>query len=94
MPFFVDDVFLRTLGVSIPPFDMLWLMEQIRDHALQEQYNPEKIADQMKENRLLYEFGEINKEEYEKINEELNHQLKIANRVNNMDINKRVDILG
>ena len=94
MPFFVDDVFLRMLGISIPPFDMIWVVEQLRDCALQGQYNPEKIGDQIKENRLLYEFGEIAKEEYEKVNDELNHQLKIANRVNNMNLNQRVDILG
>lgn len=94
MPFFVDDVFLRMLGLSIPPFDMIWVVEQLRDRVLQEQYNSEKISDQIKENRLLYEFGEITKEEYEKINDELNHQLKIANQVNSMNLNQRVDILG
>ncbi|MDI6855314.1 MAG: gas vesicle protein GvpG [Candidatus Thermoplasmatota archaeon] len=94
MPFFVDDAFLRMLGISIPPFDMIWLVEQIRDHTLQEVYNPDKINDQLKENRLLYEFGEISKEEYERRNNVLNHNLKIANRVNSMNLNKRMDILG
>ena len=94
MVFFADDAFLRMLGISIPPFDMIWLMEQIEDYALREKYDPEKIGDQIKENRLLYEFGEITKEEYEKINDELNHQLKIANQVINMNLNQRVDILG
>ncbi|MDI6708609.1 MAG: gas vesicle protein GvpG [Candidatus Thermoplasmatota archaeon] len=94
MPFFVDDAFLRMLGISIPPFDMIWLVEQIRDHTLQEVYNPDKINDQLKENRLLYEFGEISKEEYERRNNLLNHNLKIANRVNSMNLNKRMDILG
>jgi len=94
MPFFVDDAVLRMLGISIPPFDMIWVVEQLRDRILQEQYNPEKISDQIKENRLLYEFGEIIKDEYEKINDKLNHQLKIANRVNNMNLKQRIDILG
>lgn len=94
MPFFVDDIFLRALGISIPPFDMIWLMEQIRDHAYREIYNPEKISDQIKENRMLYEFGEMTKEEYERNNEKLNHQLKIANQVNEMNLNNRMDILG
>ena len=93
MPFFVDDVFLRMLGISIPPFDMIWVVEQLRDRILQEQYNLEKISDQIKENRLLYEFGEVTKEEYEKINDELNRQLKIANRINNMNLKQRIDIL-
>lgn len=94
MPFFVDDAFLRMLGLSIPPFDMIWLVEQVRDRVLQEQYDSEKIGDQLKENRLLYEFGEIDKEEYENNNKTLNHQLKVANRVNNMNLNQRADILG
>ena len=94
MPFFVDDIFLRALGISIPPFDMIWLMEQIRDHAYREIYNPEKISDQIKENRMLYEFGEMTKEEYERNNEKLHHQLKIANQVNEMNLNNRMDILG
>jgi hypothetical protein len=94
MPFIVDDVFLRMLGVSIPPFDMIWLTEQIRDHAYREMYNPEKINDQLKEIRLLYELGELKKEEYEKRSQELSHKLKLANRVNNMSLSKRIDILG
>ena len=94
MPFLVDDVFLRMLGISIPPFDMIWVVEQLKDRVLQEQYNSEKISDHIKENRLLYEFDEITKEEYEKINDELNQQLKIADRVNNMNLKQRIDILG
>lgn len=94
MPFIVDDIFLRMLGISIPPFDMIWIMEQIRDYAYGELYNPEKINDELKEIRLLYELGEITKEEYEKKNEELNHKLKLANRVSNMNLSKRIDILG
>lgn len=82
MPFLIDDIFLRMLGVSIPPFDMLWLMEQIRDHAYAEMYDVEEINNSMKENRLLYELGERTEDEYKRKNEELNHKLKMANRVN------------
>lgn len=94
MPFIVDDIFLRMLGISIPPLDMIWLMEEIRDYAYRELYDPEKINDQLKEIRLLYELGEISKEEYDKKNEELNRKLRIANRVSNMNLSKRIDILG
>ncbi len=82
MPFLIDDIFLRMLGVSIPPFDMLWLMEQIRDYAYTEMYDVEEINNSMKENRLLYELGERTEDEYKRKNEELNHKLKMANRVN------------
>lgn len=94
MPFIIDDIFLRMLGISIPPFDMLWLLEQIRDHAYAEMYNPEKINNQLKENRLLFEFDEITEEEYKKKNEELNHKLKIANHLKNTNMRNRVNVLG
>ncbi|MBU4256010.1 MAG: gas vesicle protein GvpG [Thermoplasmatales archaeon] len=94
MPFIIDDIFLRMVGISIPPFDMLWIFEQIRDRAYQERYDPEKINDRIKENRMLYELDEISKKDYEERNDELNHELKIANRVNNMSLDKRIDLLG
>ncbi len=93
MPFIIDDLFLRMLGISIPPFDMLWLMEQIRDYAYTEMYDAEKINSQLKENRLLYEFDEITKGEYEKRNEKLNHKLKMANHVNHANMRDRVNAL-
>lgn len=96
MPFFVDDIFLRMLGVSIPPFDMIWLMETIRDYA-EEMIGEETqqgMNSKIKENRLLYELGEITREEYERRNGELNHQRKMNNRVNGIKLNQRVDILG
>lgn len=92
--FFIDDIILRSIGISIPPFDMIWLLEVIRDFTYKEMYDPEKIKDKIKENRMLYELGETSKEEYEKINDELVRQLKIAERVREMDIEKRIDILG
>lgn len=65
--FIIDDLLLRTLGISIPPFDMIWVLETIRDFAQQQQFNLAEIEDKLKENRMLFEFGEIKKEEYEKI---------------------------
>ena len=94
MPFIMDDIFLRMLGISIPPFDIIWLLEQIRDIAVREAYDPEKIGDAIKENRLLYELGEITKEEYERKHAELTEMLKLAQRAREMDLEHRVDILG
>lgn len=94
MVFLLDDLALRTLGVSIPGYDMIWLFEQLRDIAYKELYNPEKIKDQIKENRLLYEFGEITQEEYEKTKAELMHKLKLAERGEEMNLKVRTDILG
>jgi len=79
MVFFIDDLFLRMLGFSIPPFDMIWLMETIRDYVenIRQAEIQQKISSKIKENRLLYELGEITREEYERRNRELNHQRKM-----------------
>jgi uncharacterized membrane protein len=96
MPFLIDDIFLRMLGISLPPFDMIWLMETILDYVedIREKESHEKITNKIKENRLLYELGEITKEEYEKRNEELNNKLQMNNRINRMNLNQRLNLLG
>jgi uncharacterized membrane protein len=96
MPFIVDDLFLRILGISIPPFDMLWLMETITDYVekARQEENQQKITDKIKENRLLYELGEITKVEYEKRSEELNRKLRMNTRMKRMNLNQRINILG
>ena len=92
--FLLDDIVLRGFGISIPGLDMLWTIEQIRSFAYREFYNPEKIKSSIKENRLLYEFGEMNRDEYERKNNELLFKLKMAERVQEMNIGGRMDILG
>ena len=94
MPFIIDDIFLRMLGISIPPFDMLWMIETIRDYTIKEAYDPEKINDAIKENQMLYELKEITKEEYERKHAELTEMLKQAQRAREIDLGRRVDILG
>jgi uncharacterized membrane protein len=96
MPFIVDDLFLRMFGISIPPFDMLWLMETITDYVeeARQEENQQKITDKIKENRLLYELGEITKAEYEKRSEELNRKLRMNTRIKRMNLNQRINILG
>ena len=96
MPFFIDDIFLRMLGFSIPPFDMIWLVETIRDYAedARQEETQQKINNKIKENRLLYELGEITKEEYERRNGELDHQRQMSSRINRMNLNQRINILG
>ena len=96
MPFFIDDIFLRMLGFSVAPFDMIWLMETIRDHIedVWREETQQKINNKIKENRLLYELGERTREDYERRNGELNHQRKMNNRTNNINLNQRINILG
>ena len=57
---------------------MIWMLELLRNYALQEKYNIQKIGSQIKENRLLFEMGEITKEEYEKEKELLLEERKKA----------------
>lgn len=92
--FFVDDLLLRSFGVSLPGLDLIWTIEQVQKFAHRELYNPEKIKNQIKENRLLYEFGELTKGEYERTNSELMHKLKIAEMAEEMNLGMRTDILG
>jgi len=41
--FFIDDLLLRSLGISMPPgLDMIGTIEQIQKLAYKEMYNPEK----------------------------------------------------
>lgn len=94
--FFVDDILLRMLGLSIPPFDMIWLMETIEAHArsLLEEENNKEINNRLKENTLLFELGEITREEYELKNKELNENLKKNEKINRLNLKQRINILG
>jgi 2-methylisocitrate lyase-like PEP mutase family enzyme len=92
MPFLIDDIFLRTLGISLPPFDTLWLLETITDYVEDARHEEiqRRINDKIKENRLLYELGEMTKEEYENKNRELNQRQKISNLKSRKDLRKKI----
>lgn len=92
--FLLDDMLLRAIGVSIPGLDLIDTFERIHGFALKEMYDLDKINGQIKENRLLFEMGERTKEEYERINRELLGKREIAEKIREMDLNKRFDILG
>jgi len=79
--FLIDDLVLRAVGISLKPFDMIWMLELLRNYALQEKYNLQKIGGQIKENRLLFEIGEITKEEYEQENELLLEERQKAEEI-------------
>ncbi len=76
MVFVVDDLLY---GVAISPW--VFVIEQLRNHALREAYPLDKINNQLKENRMLFELGEIIKEAYETINNRLLEKREIAKRV-------------
>lgn len=92
--FILDDILLRQVGISIPGLDLIWVMEQLRDFAHRELYNPEKVRNRIKENRMFYEFGEITREEYESTDARLMQHLKLAERGQEMNLDVRTDILG
>ncbi len=92
--FLLDDLAMRSLGISLPGLDLFWTLEQVHRFAYREMYNPEKIKSQIKENRLLYEFGEISREDYEVRNSELLRKLKLAEKALEMNLRARTDILG
>jgi 2-methylisocitrate lyase-like PEP mutase family enzyme len=81
--------------MSVPPFDMLWLLETITSYVedARQEGVLQEINNKIKENRLLYELGEITKEEYEKRSRELNRQLRMSDLKNRKDLTKRI-ILG
>lgn len=93
MPLIIDDILLRTLGLSVPPFDMLWLLETLQDFAVREAYNPEEIQNKMKENRMLYEMGKKEKEEYEARHEKLQEDLRRAKKARETNLNHRINRL-
>lgn len=85
MVFIVDDLLYN---LTVGPF--VFIFTQIKNHALREMYPLEKINDQIKENRMLFELGEIAKEEYEKKNAGLLEKREIAERV--LEQTKRTEI--
>jgi uncharacterized membrane-anchored protein len=96
MVFIIDDWLLRMLGISIPPFDMIWLMETLVDYAktIREDELRKWIIDSLKECRLLYEINDITREEYERKSRELNQKLKGIERINRVNLEQRVNLLG
>jgi len=94
--FFLDDLVLRSLGISIPPFDLLYILEIIGEYGkgmyIQEELK--KLRDRLKENRLFYELGEIDYSEYKKINEEVNRKISAFEKARRINLNERINLLN
>ncbi len=60
---------------------LIWLSETMRDYALKEKYNVEVINNQIKENRLLFEIGEITEDEYKEKHKLLLGELETAKEI-------------
>lgn len=94
--FFIDDLILRSIGLALPPFDMIWLLETLGDYArgVLEEETQKKLRNRLKENRLLFELGEISLEEYEQRNKEINQKIKKIEKVNQLNLTQRINLLG
>lgn len=79
--FLIDDFLLSIFGMSLKPFDMIWILELLGNYALKEKYDTKKIGNRVKENQLLFEIGEITAEEYGKENQLLLEELKRAEEI-------------
>ena len=79
--FILDDLLLRGLGISLKPFDMVWMLELMRDYALKEKYNLKRINNQIKENQLLLELGEISEKEHREKHELLLKEREKAEQI-------------
>ena len=62
-------------------FGIIKLVKLMRDYALKERYNIKTINNQIKENRLLFEIGEITEKEYKEKNELLLGELEQAKEI-------------
>ena len=69
MTIIVDDLLVR-------PF--ISLLNVIHAMAIEEMYDPQALQDELKENRLLYELGELSETEYEERRAEIEAQLDVA----------------
>ena len=76
----LDDL-LKSLKVLVKPFDVIWIMQLLRDYALKERYNIKQINNQIKENRLLFEIGEITEKDYNEKHRLLLEELETAKEV-------------
>lgn len=70
---------------------LVFVMGQLQNLALKELYDVGKINDGIKENQLLYELGEITKDEWEEKNDALIEKLETAIKVR-METSPNVEV--
>jgi len=91
----IDDLLLRALGISLGPLDLFYLLDIIGNYArdLYNEENMKNIKKGIKENRLLYELGEISLNEYVIINKDLNNKLKEFEKITKLNLTGRINLL-
>jgi len=81
----VDDLFAR-------PF--LSILDAVRTLAVEELHDVERIRDDLKENRLLYELGERSEDRYRERKWELEMELDAAERAREQLRSKSIEVRG
>jgi len=92
----IDDLLLRSLGISLGPLDIFYLLEIVADYAkgLHAENQLKILRNRLKENRLNYELGEITDSEYRKVNDEMSKKIRAFERVSNVNLQERMSILA
>jgi len=91
----IDDVLLFPFSFGndqILPNYLALVFKTLHKLALEEMYPLERIQNAIKENRMLYEFGELAKEAYEKENTRLIQRLKMAQKVKELSFGANIKI--
>ena len=94
--FFIDDILLRSLGISLMPFDLIWVFETIRDYTIKI-YSEERkkaLTREVKEMYFLHELGEMDDDEFNKRKLKLLLQLKNFEMISSLDLENRVNLLS
>lgn len=93
----IDDVLLLPFSFGenqILPNYFALVFKVLHKLVLEEMYPLEKIQNAIKENRMLYEFDEVTKEEYEKENNRLMQRLKMAQKAKELSFGATVRMSG
>jgi hypothetical protein len=84
MTFVVDDLLVR-------PF--FGLLKVIRAMAIEGLYDTEALRDELKENRLLFELGELTETEYEQRRADIEARLEVAEQAREQ-LSGRIEVRG
>lgn len=88
MVFILDDL-VDVTGLLVVGQNWSQFISRIHGAVKQEIYDLDKINNKIKTSRMLYEYGEITKEEYERVNAKLMEERKMAMKVRGMDVESK-----
>ena len=97
MVLMVDDLLtlpFAFVGIELLPNYFTLIFNSIYEHTLEEMYPLDKTNDAIKENRLLYEFGELTTKEYNTRKKGLMERLEMAKKVRHLNLAPKLDIMG